>query len=43
LTVFFEAIAQTMVKFPEVDPAEIKREIFNILHTTIHIYDCKEW
>jgi hypothetical protein len=32
-----------MVKFPEVDLAETKTEIFNILLTTIHIYDCKEW
>jgi hypothetical protein len=43
LTIFFEDIAHTMVKFPEGELAETKREIFNILHTTIHIYDCKEW
>ena len=43
LTIIFEDIAQTMVKFPEVDLAETKREIFNILLTTIRSYDCKEW
>jgi hypothetical protein len=43
LTIFFEDIAQTMVKFPEVDLAETKREICNILLTTIQICDSKEW
>ena len=43
LTIIFEDIAQTMVKFPEADLAETKREIFNILLTTSHFYDCKEW
>ena len=32
LTVFFEDIAQTMVKFSDVDLAETKREIFNLLN-----------
>ena len=32
LTAFFEDIAQTMVKFPEVDLAETKREIFNLVN-----------
>jgi hypothetical protein len=41
LTIFLKT-AQTMIKFPEVDLAQTKREIFNIL-TTIHTYDCKEW
>jgi hypothetical protein len=31
LTVFFEDIAQTMATFPEVDLAETKREIFNLV------------
>jgi hypothetical protein len=35
LMIFFEYIAQTMVKSPEVDLAETKRDIFNILLTTI--------
>jgi hypothetical protein len=32
LTVFFEDIAQTMATFPEVDLAETKREIFNLVN-----------
>jgi hypothetical protein len=32
LAVFFEDIAETMIKFPEVDQAEIKREIFNLVN-----------
>jgi hypothetical protein len=32
LTVFFDDIAETMCKFPEVDQAEIKREIFNLVN-----------
>jgi hypothetical protein len=32
LTVFFEDIAQTTVKFPEVDLAETKREIFDLVN-----------
>ena len=32
LRVFFEDIAQTMVKFPEVDLAETKREIFDLVN-----------
>jgi len=31
LTVFFEDIAQTMVKFPDVELAETKREVFNLV------------
>jgi len=31
LTVFFEDIAQTIAKFPEVELAETKREIFNLV------------
>jgi hypothetical protein len=32
LTVFLEDIAQTMATFPEVDLAETKREIFNLVN-----------
>jgi len=32
LTVFFEDIAQTMAKFPEVELAERKREIFTLVN-----------
>jgi hypothetical protein len=32
LTVFFEDIAKTMVKFPEDELAETKREIFNLVN-----------
>jgi hypothetical protein len=32
LAVFFEDIAETMVKFPEVELAETKREIFNLVN-----------
>jgi hypothetical protein len=32
LTVFFEDIAQTMVKFPDVDLAETEIEIFNLVN-----------
>jgi hypothetical protein len=31
LTVFFDDIAETVSKFPDVDQAEIKREIFNLV------------
>ena len=32
LAIFFEDIAETMIKFPEVDQAEIKSEIFNLVN-----------